>query len=67
MLDAVVQSAFVVIVSWLIKLGAGAAGFPLDEGTINALSAVIVAYILSKLGVVSVRKGLVKLGVLQAG
>ena len=48
MLDATVQSAFVVIVAWLINLGADYAGFPLDDATIASVAAVIVSYILSK-------------------
>jgi len=55
MLDPIVQSAFVVIVTWLLKLGAAAAGLPIDEATLNTIAVVIVAFILSKLGVPVVR------------
>jgi hypothetical protein len=67
MLDATVQSAFVVVVAWLIQLGANAAGFPLDAATIASVAAVIVAYILSKLGVATTRSFLVKRGILSGG
>lgn len=50
MLDPVVQSAFVVIIAWILNLLAHAAGIPLDEKTLYTLAAAIVAYILSKLG-----------------
>jgi hypothetical protein len=68
MLDPVVQSAFVVIVAWLLKLLAGALGFPLDEQTLYTLAAAIVAYLLSKLGLGLTRKafpGAVKRGLLS--
>lgn len=68
MLDPIVQSAFVVLVAWLLKLAAAAAGFPLDDATLNTLAAVIVAYILSKLGLGIVRKafpGAVRRGLLS--
>ena len=55
MLDPVVQSALVVILAWLLKLGAGAVGLPLDETTLYTLAGVIVVYILSKLGVPTLR------------
>lgn len=50
MLDPVVQSAFVVILAWLIKLAAAAIGIQLDEVTVNTLAAAIVIFLLSKLG-----------------
>ena len=49
MIDATLQSAFVVIVAWLIQLGAKYLSFPLDATTINSIAAVIVTYIYSKL------------------
>ena len=49
MLDAAVQSAFVVIIAWLIGLGAKALNFPLDVSVINSVAAALVAYIVSKL------------------
>lgn len=55
-LDPVVQSAFVAILTWLLKLGADAAGIPLDEKILYAVAAAIVAAILSRLGVPAVRK-----------
>lgn len=49
MLDATLQSAFVVILAALIKAGAKAIYLPLDDTTVNSLAAVIVVYIFSKL------------------
>jgi hypothetical protein len=67
MLDPIVQSAFVVIVAWLLTLLSTWLGFPLDKETLYTIAGAIVAYILSKLGVpafralfpVLVRRGLV--------
>lgn len=50
MLDPVVQSAFVVLVAWLLKLLAGKLNFPIDETTLNTVAVAIVAFLLSKLG-----------------
>jgi len=55
MLDPVVQSAFVVILTWLLKLAAHAAGIPVDDATLYTLAGAIVVFILSKLGVPVVR------------
>ena len=52
MLDPVVQSACVVLVSWLLKMWAP---IPLDEMTVNSIAAGIVAYLLGLFGL-----GLVK-------
>jgi divalent metal cation (Fe/Co/Zn/Cd) transporter len=49
MLDAAVQSAFVVIVAWLIGLGVKFFNFPIDPTVINSVAAALVAYIVSKL------------------
>lgn len=54
-MDPIVQSAFVVIVAWLLKLLAAAVGIPLDEVVLNTLAAAIVTYILSRLGPPAVR------------
>lgn len=48
MLDATVQSAFVVILAWLFTLGAGYVNLPFSPATITSVAAVIVAYIVSK-------------------
>ena len=68
MLDPIVRSAFVVILTWLLKLGAHAAGIPVDDATLYTLAGVIVVYILSKLGVPTFRKlfpGLVRNGLVS--
>jgi hypothetical protein len=68
MLDPIVQSAFVVIVAWLLKLLANLAGFPLDEVALNTIAAAIVAYILSRLGPPAVARlfpGAVRRGLLK--
>lgn len=54
-MDPIVQSAFVVIIAWLLKLLASAVGIPLDETTLNTIAAALVAYILSRLGPPAVR------------
>ena len=48
-MDTTVQAAVVVILAYLINLGAKAIGLPIDPATVNAVAAVIVAYIFSKL------------------
>ena len=48
MLDTTVQSAFVVIVAYLLKLGADAVGLPLDSGVLASVAAGLVAYIVAK-------------------
>ncbi len=60
MFDSTVQAAFVVLVTWLLKLAAAAAGFPLDEATLNTIAAAIVAFLLSKLGLSLTIKALPK-------
>jgi hypothetical protein len=68
MLDPVVQSALVVILAWLLKLGAAALGLEIDDATLHTLAGVIVVYILSKLGVPLLRKfapGLVRRGLVS--
>lgn len=67
MLDPIVQSAFVVIVAWLLKLGAAAAGIEIDDTTLNTLAAAIVVYLLSQFGLRGTKKaipGAVKAGLL---
>lgn len=54
-MNEVVQSAFVVILAWLLKLGAGAIGLQIDETTLYTLAGAIVVYLLSKLGVPTLR------------
>jgi hypothetical protein len=56
MLDPVVRSAFVILLAWLLKLGAAALGLEIDDATLNTLAGVIVVYILSRLGVPLVRR-----------
>lgn len=48
MLEPTIQTAIVVIVSYLLKLGADAVGLPLDEGTLTAVAVGLVGYIISK-------------------
>jgi len=48
MLNATVQSVLVVLVAYLLKLGADAVGLPLDEGVLTSVAAGFVAYIVSK-------------------
>lgn len=50
MLDPVLQSAFVVIVAWLIKKAATWLKIELDEKTLNTIAAALVAFLLSQLG-----------------
>lgn len=59
MLDATVQSAFVVIVAWLLGMLVNVAQFPIDPAVINSVAAALVAYIFSKLFPPAVR-GLLK-------
>lgn len=69
MLDPIVQSAFVVIVAWLLKLAAAAAGIEIDGTTLNTLAAAIVVFILSRLGLEGTKRvfpGAVKRGLLKA-
>lgn len=56
MLDPIVQGALVILLAWLLKLGAAALGLEIDEATLNTLAGVLVVFILSKLGVPVVRK-----------
>ena len=68
MLDPIVQSAFVVILAWLLKLGAAAAGIEIEDTTLNTLAAAIVVFILSKFGLEGTRRvfpGAVKRGLLK--
>jgi hypothetical protein len=70
MLDPIVQSAFVILIAWLLKLAAAAAGFPIDDTVLNTIAAAIVAFILSKLGVPIVRgilPGAAKRGLISQG
>lgn len=60
MLDATVQSAFVVIVAWLLGMLVKVAQFPIDPTVINSVAAAIVAYIFSKLFPSAVRGLLAK-------
>ncbi|MBL0320719.1 MAG: hypothetical protein IPP74_15700 [Alphaproteobacteria bacterium] len=48
MLNATVQSALVVIVAYLLDLGAKAVGLPLDSGVLASVAAGLVSYIISK-------------------
>ncbi len=68
MLDPVVQSALVVILAFLLKLGAAAVGLEIDPAILNTLAGVLVVFILSKLGVPVLRKvfpGAVERGLLS--
>lgn len=50
MLDPIVQSALVILAAYLIQLLAAKVGIPLDEATVNALAAAIVAFLLGLFG-----------------
>jgi hypothetical protein len=50
MLDPVVTAALVVLVAWGLKSLLAYLSIPVDEGTINTLAAVIVAWLLSLFG-----------------
>jgi len=67
-LDPIVQSAFVIIVAWLLKLAAAAAGIEIDDTTLNTIAAAIVVFLLSKLGLSGVKRvfpGAVRRGLLK--
>ena len=55
-MDTAVQSAFVIVLAWLLGLGANYLPFPLDPVVINSVAAALVAYIVSKLFPPAVRK-----------
>jgi hypothetical protein len=48
MFDPAVKSALVVLVAFLLKLGANALHIPLDDGVLTALAIAIVAYLLGE-------------------
>lgn len=69
MLDNPVVAAFVVILAWLIGLGAKAVGLPLSTEILNALAAGIVMWVMAQFGLGLVQRrfaGLVKRGLLSA-
>ncbi len=68
MLDPIVQSAFVVIVAWLLKLFTAYVGIEIDSTVLNTIAASIVVLLLSKLGLSGTKKvfpAAVKRGLLQ--
>lgn len=49
-MTSTIQSALVVLVAYLLKLGADALGIPLDEATLTAIAIAIVAFLLGTAG-----------------
>lgn len=56
MIDPAVHAAFVVVFAWLVKLAFNAIGIDVGDDVYTSLAGVIVAYILSLLGLALVRK-----------
>jgi hypothetical protein len=48
MIPAVVKSALVVLIAFLLHLGAVALGIPLEDGVLTALAIAIVSYLLGE-------------------
>lgn len=61
MLDPAVKAALVVLVAVAIKAAAAYLGIALDEALVNTLAAMIVAWLLSLLGLEIVKAGARKL------